>query len=246
MSPTDSPTEPAAVVVTGANRNIGAHIAHRFIDDGFSVIAVYRSQTDETSRLAERGARLVQGEFADTTSTLAIAAAIRERAPRLRGLVHNASAFSPTDDDTSAASEQFQDFFEVHMRAPYLLNTELAEALAGSREAPGDIVQITDIQADNPKPMYDVYCATKAGLQNLGVSFAKRFAPTVKVNMIQPGPISFQDWVDEDARQETVSATPLAKTGTPEAIYRAVKSCFDNPFQTGAVIAVDGGLRWSG
>lgn len=236
-------TDTAPVVVTGANRNIGAHIANRLIDEGFSVIAVYRSETDDVTHLIERGAHAVQGEFADTASTRAIAARIRALAPRLRALIHNASAFAPTDDDIEAASDQFQAFFEVHMRAPYLLNTELADCLAGSREAPGDIIQITDIQADNPKPVYDVYCATKAGLQNLGLSFAKRLAPTIKVNMIQPGPISFQDWVDEAGREQTLAATPLQKTGTPETIYTALRGCMDNPFQTGAVIAVDGGLR---
>lgn len=232
----------APVVVTGANRNVGAHMAHRFLDDGFAVIAHYRTPTEAIEDLADRGASLVQGDFADTDSILAIAEAIAERAPRLRALVHNASAFAPTDDDAREAAAQFQMFFEVHMRAPYLLNTRLAGHLRGI-EGPGDIVHVTDIYADNPGAMYDIYCATKAGLQNLSAAFAKRLAPYVKVNTVQPGPITFEDWVDADQRRAILSATPMARTGSPENVYRAVRAFMDNDYQTGAVVAVDGGRR---
>lgn len=232
----------APVVITGANRGIGAHMAHRFLDDGYRVIAHHRTPTAVIEALAERGAMPVQGEFSDTGSVLAVAQAIAARAPRLRALIHNASAFAPTADDTRDAADQFQGFFDVHMRAPYLLNTELAERL-GRLDMPGDIVHITDIYADNPAVAYDIYCATKAGLQNLSAAFAKRLAPRVKVNTLQPGPISFQDWTDPADRQAVLDATPLKRAGAPEHIYRAVRAVMDNEFQTGAVIAVDGGRR---
>ena len=44
------------VAVTGANRNIGAHLAARFLDEGFGVVAHYRSETAAIERLAARGA----------------------------------------------------------------------------------------------------------------------------------------------------------------------------------------------
>jgi len=245
--PTATPSDTedrGIVVVTGANRNVGAHMAGRFLDDGYPVLIQYRSHTDEVDDLVARGAITIQGDFSDAASTQDIAKRIAAAAPRIRGLIHNASAFSPTRDDADEAAEQFQAFFEVHMRAPYLLNTRLAGQIFGDEpQTAGDIVHITDIYADNPGPQYDIYCATKAGLQNLSASFAKRLAPGIKVNAIQPGPISFEDWVDEAQRQKMLNATPLAKTGSPEAIYKAVRAFMDNDYQTGAVVAVDGGKR---
>lgn len=233
-----------AIVVTGANRHIGAHLAHRFLDCGHPVIAQYRSATDVIDALVARGATAVQGDFADADTSLDIAARIGAAAPRIRALIHNASAFSPTDPAPHAAADQFQAFFEVHMRAPYLLNTQLAPYIRGDGHGgAGDIVHITDIYADNPDPQYDIYCATKAGLQNLAASFAKRLAPGIKVNAIQPGPISFEPWVDNAQREAMLEATPLARTGSPEAIYQAVRAFIDNDYQTGAVVAVDGGKR---
>ncbi|MDA3921806.1 MAG: SDR family oxidoreductase [Salinisphaera sp.] len=231
------------VVVTGANRNVGAHLAGRFIDDGYTVVAQYRSATDALDALVERGAIAIQGDFSDAAASQAVADRIAAAAPTIRAVVHNASTFSPTNDDPAQAAEQFQAFFEVHMRAPYLLNTRLADQIAAPDGGAGDIIHITDIYADNPGPQYDIYCATKAGLQNLSASFAKRLAPRVKVNAIQPGPISFESWVSEEQRQAMLRATPLAKTGTPEAIYKAVRAFMDNDYQTGAVVAVDGGKR---
>lgn len=240
----DTNAPAGVIVVTGANRHIGAHLAHRFLDCGHAVVAQYRSTTDVIDALKARGATLVQGDFADTDTSLDIAARIAAAAPRIRALIHNASAFSPTDPAPHTAADQFQAFFEVHMRAPYLLNTELAPYIRGDEPAAaGDIVHITDIYADNPDPQYDIYCATKAGLQNLSASFAKRLAPGIKVNTIQPGPISFEPWVDNAEREAMLEATPLARTGSPEAIYRAVRAFIDNPYQTGAVVAVDGGKR---
>lgn len=239
----DEQTLQPGVLITGAGRNIGAYLAHRFLDDGFAVAAHYRTDTETVAALAERGARLVQGEFGDAEACAAIAGRIAEVAPRLRAIVHNASSFAPTRPELAEATLQFQDFFEVHMLAPYVLNTRLAEHLTGTPESPADIIHITDIYADNPTPKHDLYCAAKAGLQNLSLAFAKRYAPRIKVNAIQPGPISFPEWHDETRRSEILDATPMGRMGTPEAIYRATRAVMANDFQTGAVIPVDGGRR---
>jgi dihydromonapterin reductase/dihydrofolate reductase len=172
-----------------------------------------------------------------------VAAAVTEMAPRLGGIVHNASAFARTPEDTDAALADFERYWAVHMRAPWLLNRLLAPHLDGTAEHPADIVHITDIYADNPAPDFDIYCATKAGLQNLALSAAKRLAPAVKVNVIQPGPIDFTEWHGAAERQAILAATPLGRLGGPEAVYRALRGILDNDYLTGAVIPVDGGRR---
>lgn len=241
MSFTQNPT--SQVLVTGANRNVGAHLARRFLDDGFGVIAQYRSHSDEIAALGARGAILVRGEFADAAACLAIARQIADHATALTAIVHNASAFSPTHASADAAAAQFLAFFEVHMLAPYLLNTTLAPIMQATADTPGDIIHITDIYADNPALDYDIYCATKAGLQNLSLSQAKRLAPRIKVNAIQPGPLSFEDWHDPASRQAVLDTTPMQRMGHPEHIYIAARALMANDFQTGAVIPVDGGRR---
>jgi dihydromonapterin reductase/dihydrofolate reductase len=119
----------------------------------------------------------------------------------------------------------------------------LAPLLLRCNAPHADIIHITDIFADNPNYVFDGYCASKAAAQNLALSFAKRLAPKVKVNVIQPGPILFQEWHDPAARAAVLDETLLAAEGGAEAIGLAVEATLANDFQTGAIIAVDGGRR---
>ncbi|NUB29691.1 SDR family oxidoreductase [Azospirillum brasilense] len=158
-------------------------------------------------------------------------------------MIHNASAFEVTASDTADALRQLDVFHAVHVRAPFVLNRELAPLLGACSARRADIVHITDIYADNPNPAFDAYCASKAGLQNLALSFAKRLAPKVKVNVVQPGPILFKEWHGPDARARVLSETLLGEEGGVEAIGMAVEAVLQNHYQTGAVVAVDGGRR---
>lgn len=236
-------TRQAPILITGAGRRIGAHLAQRLLEQGQSVVAHYRSETDTITALKAAGADTIAAEFADAAGVQAFAHAIRQRHPLLRGIIHNASAFAPTAADADQAAQQFLGFFTVHMLTPFLLNRELGPCLQGQAGACADIIHITDIYADNPAPEYDIYCATKAGLQNLALSAAKQLAPTVKVNVIQPGPIEFAEWHSAAQRQQALKQTLLGRSGGAEAIYRAVQGILDNDFMTGAVITVDGGRR---
>lgn len=237
------PETPAPILITGAGRNVGAHLARRLMADGRPVIVHYRTPTADVDALTAAGAATVQGDLDSAAGIHAVAVAVAAAAPRLGGIVHNASAFARTPDDTDDATADFERYWAVHMLAPWLLDRLLGPRLTGTAQRPADIVYITDIYADNPAPDFDVYCATKAGLQNLALSTAKRLAPAVKANVIQPGPIDFTEWHSEDDRDTILAGTPLGRTGGPEAIYRALRGILDNDYLTGAVIPVDGGRR---
>jgi dihydromonapterin reductase/dihydrofolate reductase len=232
-----------AVLVTGAGRRVGLHLAERMLRQGRPVIAHCRSWTAEVGQLQGRGARCVAADLATDEGLRHLIAAVRGAAASLRAIVHNASAFAATSATIDDALRQFDAFYAVHMRAPFALNTALADLLARCSDRRADIVHITDIFADNPNPEFDAYCATKAGLQNLTLSFAKRLAPKVKVNAIQPGPVLFKEWHDPHARARVLAETLLGEEGGVEAIGLAVDALLANPYQTGAVVAVDGGRR---
>ena len=232
-----------AVVVTGAGRRVGCHLAERMLAQGWPVIAHYRSPTEEVERLRAAGAVCIAMDLSEPDAGLRLAAAIRERADSLRAVIHNASAFEKTAPDPAEALRQMDLFYAVHMRTPFALNLELAPLLQACTDRRADILHITDIYADNPNPAFDAYCATKAGLQNLALSFAKRLAPKVKVNVVQPGPILFKEWHSAAARERVLSETLLGEEGGVEAIGMAVEAILRNHYQTGAVIPLDGARR---
>jgi dihydromonapterin reductase/dihydrofolate reductase len=195
------------------------------------------------AQLEQKGALCVAGDLATEAGVDHLLASVRRAASSLRAVVHNASAFAATAREAGEALRQFDLFYAVHMRAPFALNHALADLLAMCSAKRADIVHITDIYADKPNPAFSAYCATKAGLQNLSLSLAKQLAPKVKVNIIQPGPILFKEWHDAEMRERVLNETPLGEEGGVEAIGLAVDAVLANNYQTGAIIAVDGGRR---
>ncbi|AFJ03155.1 FolM Alternative dihydrofolate reductase 1 [Methylophaga frappieri] len=233
------------ILVTGASRRVGLHIAQRLHADGYKVLAHYRTETDGVQSLRDAGVDLIQADFDSQSAILSFVQLLKTRYPNYRGIIHNASTFTPTESDLTAAASQYAAFFHVHMLAPFLINQALAEQLRGEQDSPADIVHITDINAENPTPRFDSYGTTKAGLHNMMLAMAKKLAPKIKVNAVAPGPVLFNVSHTPAARQEMLSETPLACEGGAEPVYLAVRSLLQNPFLTGVSIPVDGGRRLS-
>lgn len=86
-----------------------------------------------------------------------------------------------------------------------------------------------------------LYAATKAGVINLTKSFAKMYAPDVRVNCISPG---FYDTnlVPGPAPQELIDGVPLAREAKANEIISVIKYLIENRYTTGANIVTDGGL----
>ncbi len=230
------------IVITGAGRRVGFHLAKRLHEDGYAVLAQFRSETTETKALRQLGIPLVQADFASTEQIMAFIDEVKQRCSTLRGIVHNASSFEPTSDDLWQAAAQYDQFFHVHMKAPFLINQGL-NALLTTGEELADIVHITDINAENPTARFDIYGTTKAGLHNLTLAQAKKFAPKIKVNAIAPGPVLFSHLHTDEIKQQTLGETLLGREGGAEPVYQALKGILDNAFMTGASIPVDGGRR---
>jgi 3-oxoacyl-[acyl-carrier protein] reductase/pteridine reductase len=106
----------------------------------------------------------------------------------------------------------------------------------------GRIVNISSLGGIRPWAEHAHYCASKAGVIMLTKALAKAFAPTITVNSVAPGVISFND---VDARvQAMIDATPMQRAGKPEEIADAVHFFLTAPtFITGQILAVDGGLN---
>lgn len=233
------------VLITGTGRRVGLHMAKRFHQDNYTVLAQYRSMTPGVQSLIDMGIQTIQADFDSEAGIFNFIEAIKQHCQSLRGIVHNASSFTPTSDELHQAAAQYQQFFMVHMMAPWLINEGLRALLQGTTEQPADIVNITDINVENPTPRFDIYGTTKAGLHNMTLALAKKYAPEIKVNAVAPGPVLFTESHSEAVRAAMMEETPLAREGGAEPVYLAVKSLFENPFLTGVSIPVDGGRRLS-
>ncbi|MEZ6966710.1 MULTISPECIES: SDR family oxidoreductase [Aeromonas] len=225
-------------LVTGCGRRLGFYLCEQLVAAGWRVTGSYRSERPELARLRELGVELVQADFGceeEVSRLIEVLATHRD----LGLVIHNASAFESQAADPAAQLAQFEQYYRVHMAAPFQLNRALAPQLARNDNA--SIIHITDIYIHAPPPHFASYVATKAGAHSLAMSFARELAPAVRVNTIEPGPILFLDEHDDAWRQQVLARTPLAREGGLEPIWQAVQLLMQNSYMTGASIKVDGG-----
>ncbi|WP_439842523.1 SDR family oxidoreductase [Aeromonas taiwanensis] len=225
-------------LVTGCGRRLGFYLCEQLVAAGWQVTGSYRSERPELAHLRALGVELVKADFAREGEVDGLIAALA-RHQDLTLVIHNASAFEPQADEQSAQLAQFEQFYRVHMAAPFQLNRALAPRLAQNANA--GIIHVTDIYIHAPAPRFAAYVSTKAGAHSLAMSFARELAPAVRVNTIEPGPILFLDEHGDEWREQVLAKTPLAREGGLEPIWQAVQLLISNDYMTGASIRVDGG-----
>ena len=225
------------ILITGAAQRIGLHCAERLLDDGHPVIVSYRRERPGIERLRARGACALPADFSDEAGIMAFIAALKAQTGSLRAIVHNASEWRA--ETPGAEAEAFRQLFQVHMLAPYLINLHCAELLRHG--GPADIVHIGDDVTRRGSSKHIAYAASKAGLDNLTLSFAASLAPQIKVNGIAPALIQFNPDDDAEYRRKALAKSALGIEPGPEVIYRSLRSLFDNPYVTGTTLSVNGG-----
>lgn len=230
-------SSPAPILITGASQRIGLYCALRLLDAGQPVIASYRHEKPGVAQLRERGATCLQADFADQAGILAFIEQVQAHTDSLRAIIHNASDW--VTENPGHEAEAFRQLFSVHMLAPYLINLHCAYLL--ERSQPADIIHLSDDVARKGSANRIAYSASKAGLDNLTLSFAARFAPKIKVNAIAPALIQFNEGDDPEYRARALAKSALGIEPGPQVIYQSVRYLLDNPYVTGTTLTVNGG-----
>lgn len=237
-----SAKQPVALI-TGAGRRLGLHMSRALLAQGWRVIALTRKREGELAELAEKHSALdiVACDALSDSSVNAAIESIQERYQHLDFLLHNASIYERDNAHEADFSEFYDALYQIHMKLPAALNRALSGLLENSVRPSGNIIHITDIYASNPNQEYALYCSTKAGLENLMLSFAKRLAPKIRVNAIQPGPIKFLPEHSSNEQKQVLSETLLPIEGGFEALEKGIEAILANEYITATVLKIDGG-----
>jgi pteridine reductase len=205
-------------LVTGGTGRVGAAVAARLEEAGWSVLAVGSADGDvsrpkEARELVERAVDELGG---------------------LELLVHAAGdGFGPkpiedvTEDDWDAA-------FGVTAKASFFL----AQAAAPQLRANGGVVIfVEDVAAYQPWPSFAAHCAAKAAQAMLTRVLARALAPEVRVCGVAPGPVA----VEPEQEERRAAETLLGRVGSPEDVADAIAFLAAADFVTGTSLVVDGG-----
>ncbi|MEJ3587089.1 MULTISPECIES: dihydromonapterin reductase [Pseudomonas] len=231
------PTSTAPILITGAGQRVGLHCAQQLLADGYPVMFTYRSEKPGVQILRELGAIALFADFSTEAGILDFIERLKIHTDSLRAIVHNASAWLEETPQTETSA--FLHMFSVHMLAPYLINLHCSELL--KRSNPADIVHISDDVTRKGSSKHMAYCATKAGLDSLTLSFAAKLAPQIKVNGIAPALLMFNPDDDAEYRTQALAKSVLGIEPGAEVIYRSLRYLLDNPYVTGTTLTVNGG-----
>lgn len=106
----------------------------------------------------------------------------------------------------------------------------------------GAIVNISSMWGQCGASCETLYSMTKAGIIGLTKALAQEVAPSgITVNCVAPGIIDtrMNDMFSEDELKDEV---PLGRLGTPNEVAKAVLFFAENPYVTGQILGVNGGI----
>jgi len=227
--------------VTGGSRGIGAAIVRELARAGADVVLGFRAGADEAAAVAEEvGGRAVQADISSPDE----AARLVANAGELDILVNNAGL---TRDGVLArmSDADWRDVLETNLSSVFYTCRAVTRAMMKKRR--GAIVNVSSIVAVHGNWGQTNYAASKAGIIGFTKSLARELGSRgVRANVVAPGYVDTRltDVLPEEAKQQMLQATPLARFGEPRDVAGAVRFlCSDEAaFITGEVLLVDGGL----
>lgn len=238
--------ENKTVLITGAARRVGQHLALTAAQAGADVI-VHHANSPEAAqstavRIREIGrqAWVIQADFQNPAEVEGLVERAFGLSP-LFAIVHNAAIFEPLDL-VHTSLEDWQRHFNINLTAPFLLSRDFARLLPTG--APGRMVTILDWRALRPLGDHFPYTISKAALAAMTRSLAAALAPNITVNGLALGAIlppsdggktgSNTDWVKTEV--------PAGRWAELDEVGQALLFLLDGPaYITGEIIHVDGG-----
>jgi dihydromonapterin reductase/dihydrofolate reductase len=228
------------VLITGAGRRVGLHLALTFLARGTPVIGTYRTEYAALDDLRERGAILYRCDFNDQAQIDHLIETLLTSHKHLRAIIHNASEWLPDSTDIPSA-EIIQRMLQIHVSAPYQLNRALEGLLRNCNDEHADIIHISDYVSSRGSRKHSAYAASKAAMDNLTLSDSARLAPKVKVNSIAPALVLFNDDDDDSYREKTLKKSLMQREGGLDEFQHAVDYLMNSHYVTGRILPMDGG-----
>ena len=228
------------ILITGAGKRVGLHLALNFLARDIPVIGTYRTEYAALDDLREKGAVLYRCDFNIQQQIDRLIKNLLREHKNLRAIIHNASEWMPDSADLPAA-DIIQRMFQIHVSAPYQLNMALENLLLNCSGSHADIIHVSDYVSSRGSTKHSAYSASKAAMDNLTLSTSARLAPKVKVNSIAPGLVIFNENDDQAYREKTLKKSLMQREGGLEEFQHAVDYLMNSHYVTGRILPMDGG-----
>lgn len=229
------------VVITGGAGGMGQRIAHRFVSEGASVVAV-DIDTGRGRELADSlgdRCRFSELDVTDIDGWQAVKDLVAELGQPLGGLI-NTAGMVEYKQIAEADPESFRRILDVNVFGTWLGIRELGPQL---RDAGGAvIVNFSSTQGIEGKRTMAAYAASKWAVRGLTKVAALEFArDNVRVCSVHPGPTRTPMTAQLNPAQ--VLTQPIPRFGEPDEIAELVWFIASSAtYSTGSEFIIDGGV----
>ena len=224
--------------ISGATSSIGVALARGLHDEGYELVLHCSTSYEVANKLAiELGGVLVQADFTSRESVDKMLGVLLG-GDKFDVVINNAALSSSEDDKDRQAWERV---FLINTITPALIMAN-ADNLVKDR---GVIINISSIYGHERFGFKDMaaYSASKAALDSLTRTFAKKLAPRVRVNAIAPGFVDSK-WngdMSNEERQRFANKHLTGELVTTKQVADLAMHMIGNDGIDGEVVYIDGG-----
>jgi len=236
-------------IVTGASRGIGAAIAQRLAQDGFTVVVNYAGNAEPAEAVARKieaaGGRALtaQADVSDPAAVKRMFDAAETAFGGVDVLVNNAGVMGlATLADSS--DELFDRLINVNLKGSFNTMREAAKRLRNG----GRVINFSTSVVGVYQPTYGIYAATKGAVEAMTRVMAREMrGRQISVNAVAPGPTAtdlFLDGKSDELVQQLAKLNPLERLGSPEDIAKTVSFLAgpEGGWINGQVLRANGGM----
>lgn len=237
-------------VVTGASGGIGAEIAKRLAQDGFSVALIYNRNAEKAQKTADEitlsggSAKTYKCDVRDSSEITSTIEAIESEFGEISVLVNNAG-ISEQKLLTDITDSDWENMISTNLSGAFYFCRAVLHYFIHRKS--GRIINISSMWGETGGSCEVHYSAAKAGLIGLTKALAKEVAPSgITVNAVSPGVINTEmvTKLGKDTVDMLREEIPVMRLGTPEDVANAVSFLADDraSYITGQVLSVNGGI----
>jgi 3-oxoacyl-[acyl-carrier protein] reductase len=244
------------IVITGASRGLGAHMARSFakqdarlvlLDRDLNTLLALKSELD----VINDEVHCFELDVSIEESVVRTFNAIQTKLGNIEVLINNAGILNDgllikNNDDGSfdgLSLSCWQSVIDVNLTGVFLCGREAAKNMAANGK--GVIINMSSIcRAGNIGQSN--YSAAKSGVAALATTWAKELAQYgIRCAAIAPGFVETEmtQSMPEKAINRVKQMIPLQSMGQMEHISQTAQFIIENDYLTGRVIEIDGGLR---